>query len=131
MKEDIKNRGDVFALVSAFYNKVRVNGEIGHFFNDTIKDWPEHLEKLTDFWETNLFMVSKFKGNPMRAHKEVDENFKHSIEQKHFGEWLNMWFATVDEMFEGERANIAKNRARNMAHNIFLNMYMSRKVDQE
>ncbi len=126
MKEDIQNRGDVFALVSAFYDKVRENKEIGHFFNETIKNWPEHLEKLTDFWETNLFMVSKFNGNPMRAHKEVDQNFSHSIEQKHFGEWLNMWFSTVDEMFEGDRANIAKNRARNMAHNIFMNMYISR-----
>lgn len=131
MKDDIQNRGDVFALVSAFYTKVRSNGEIGHFFNQTIKDWPEHLEKLTDFWETNLFMVSKFRGNPMRAHKEVDQSFNHSIEQKHFGEWLNMWFATIDEMFEGERANIAKNRARNMAHNLFMNMFMSRQVDQE
>ncbi|MCM4158307.1 group III truncated hemoglobin [Antarcticibacterium flavum] len=126
MKEDIQNRGDVFALVSAFYTKVRANKEIGAFFNETIHDWPEHLEKLTDFWESNLFMVSKFKGNPMRAHKMVDRTFDHTIEQKHFGEWLNMWYQTIDEMFEGERANIAKNRARNMAHNIFMNMYMSR-----
>lgn len=131
MKEDLQNRADVYALVAAFYEKVRENKEIGHFFNKTITDWPEHLEKLTDFWETNLFMVSKFRGNPVRAHKEVDENFRHSIEQKHFGEWLNMWFTTVDEMFEGERANIAKNRARNMAHNLFMNMYMSRKIAKE
>ena len=128
MKEDIQNRGDVFALVSAFYSKVRENKEIGHFFNETIKDWPAHLEKLTDFWETNLFMVAKFRGNPVRAHKEVDHKFNHTIEQKHFGEWLNMWFGTIDEMFEGERANIAKNRARNMAHNQFMNIYMSREV---
>ena len=126
MKNDIQNREDVFLLVSSFYTKVRANKKIGHFFNETIKDWPSHLEKLTDFWETNLFMVSKFRGNPMRAHKEVDENFDHSIEQKHFGEWLTMWYQTIDELFEGERANIAKNRARNMAHNLFMNMYMSR-----
>ena len=126
MKQDIQNRGDVFTLVSTFYAKVRENEEIGYFFNETIEDWPVHLEKLTDFWETNLFMVSKFKGNPQRAHKEVDAEFSHSIEQKHFGEWLNMWFATIDELFEGERANIAKNRARNMAGNLFMNMYLSR-----
>lgn len=126
MKEDIQNRGDVYTLVSAFYTKVRDNKEIGHFFNETIDNWPEHLEKLTDFWETNLFMVYKFRGNPMKAHKEVDHKFGHSIEQKHFGEWLNMWFTTVDELFEGDRANIAKNRARNMAHNLFMNMYQSR-----
>ena len=126
MKQDIQNREDVFLLVSTFYSKVRANTEIGHFFNETIHDWPSHLEKLTDFWETNLFMVSKFRGNPMKAHKEVDQKFNNSIEQKHFGEWLNMWFATIDELFEGERANIAKNRARNMAGNLFMNMYMSR-----
>lgn len=126
MKNDIQNRGDVFALVSAFYGKVRRNPEIGAFFNETIDDWPSHLEKLTDFWETNLFMVSKFKGNPMKAHKEVDNQFGNTIEQKHFGEWLNMWFETIDELFEGERANIAKNRARNMAGNLFMNMYQSR-----
>lgn len=126
MKTDIMNRKDVFLLVSAFYTKVRVNAEIGHFFNDTIQDWPSHLEKLTDFWETNLFMVSKFRGNPMKTHKEVDNQFQNSIEQKHFGEWLNMWFETIDELFEGDRANIAKNRARNMAGNLFMNMYVSR-----
>ncbi len=126
MKKDIQNRGDVFALVSTFYSKVRKNKKIGHFFNESIQDWPAHLEKLTDFWETNLFMVAKFRGNPVRAHKDVDQKYNHSVEQKHFGEWLNMWFATIDEMFEGERANIAKNRARNMAHNLFMNMYMSR-----
>lgn len=126
MKQDIKNREDVFLLVSTFYTKVRANEKIGFFFNDIIKDWPAHLEKLTDFWETNLFMVSKFRGNPMKAHKEVDREFDHSIEQAHFGEWLTLWYQTLDELFEGERANIAKNRARNMAHNLFMNIYSSR-----
>lgn len=126
MKQDIQNREDVSLLVSSFYSKVRKNEKIGYFFNEMIDDWPAHLEKLTDFWETNLFLVSKFRGNPMKAHKEVDEHFNHSVEQAHFGEWLNMWFETLDELFEGEKANIAKNRARNIAHHLFMNVYMSR-----
>lgn len=125
-KKDIENRDDVFALVSSFYAKVRKNQEIGAFFNETIDDWPAHIEKLTDFWETNLFFVSKFRGNPMRAHNQVDDNFDNSIEQKHFGVWLNLWFQTVDELFEGDRAWIAKNRARNIASNLFLAMYENR-----
>ncbi|MBF7092954.1 hypothetical protein IUY40_15580 [Flavobacterium sp. ALJ2] len=28
-------------------------------FNDMIKDWDEHLEKLIDFWEANLFAAKK------------------------------------------------------------------------
>ena len=125
-KKDIENREDVFALVSAFYGKVRKNQEIGAFFNETIEDWSGHIEKLTDFWETNLFFVSKFRGNPMRAHNQVDENFDNSIEQKHFGVWLNLWFQTIDEMFEGDRALIAKNRARNIASNLFMAIYQNR-----
>lgn len=125
-KKDIENREDVFALVSAFYGKVRKNQEIGAFFNETIEDWPGHIEKLTDFWETNLFFVSKFRGNPMRAHNQVDENFDNSIEQKHFGVWLNLWFQTIDEMFKGDRALIAKNRARNIASNLFMAIYENR-----
>ena len=126
MKKDIQNREDVFLLVSTFYAKVRANKEIGPFFNETISDWPAHIEKLTDFWETNLFFANKFRGNPMKAHQEVDAKFNHSIEQKHFGEWLNMWFATIDDLFEGERANIAKNRARNMSTHLFMHIYQSR-----
>ena len=126
MKRDIQDRNDVYTLVSTFYGKVRQNNEIGAFFNEIIEDWPAHLEKLTDFWETNLFLVSKFRGNPMKAHNEVDQKFNHTLEQKHFGEWLNMWFETVDDLYEGERANIAKNRARNIAHNLFMNVYISR-----
>ncbi|WP_424493062.1 group III truncated hemoglobin [Salinimicrobium sp. GXAS 041] len=126
MKQDIQNREDVFLLVSTFYVRVKKNEEIGYFFNEIIENWAEHLEKLTDFWETNLFMVSKFRGNLMRAHKDVDKKFNHTVEQKHFGEWLNLWFATIDDLFEGERANIAKNRAWNMAGNLFMNMYQSR-----
>ena len=126
MKQDIQNREDVFKLVSTFYAKVRNNEQIGYVFNEIIQDWPSHLEKLTDFWETNLFFVSKFRGNPMLAHQQVDKNFNHSIEMKHFGEWLNMWFATIDEHFEGERANMAKNRARNMSTHLFMHVYQSR-----
>lgn len=127
MKQDIQNREDVFSLVSIFYGKVRKNELIGPIFNEMIKDWPEHLEKLTDFWESNLFLVRKFRGNPMTAHMNVDQKFNNTIEPRHFGEWLNMWFATIDELFEGERANMAKNRARNMSSHLFMNIYQNRK----
>lgn len=126
MKKDLKTREDVAKLVHEFYTKVRQNKEIGLFFNESIQDWNEHLEKLTDFWETNLFFRNKYKGNPKKAHIEVDQNFNESIEQKHFGIWLNLWFETVNENFTGEKADRAKNNARNMASHIFMKIYMAR-----
>ena len=50
MKNDIKTREDVFLLVSSFYVKVRTDDVLGPFFNEAIKDWDAHLERLTIFW---------------------------------------------------------------------------------
>ena len=62
MKKEIENRADVFFLVDTFYTKIRADDLLGPIFNGVIDDWPSHLERLTDFWETNLFFVNKFKG---------------------------------------------------------------------
>jgi hemoglobin len=59
MKKQIENRADIEVLVHAFYAKIRADKEIGFYFNNMIKDWDIHLEKLTDFWETNLFAVKR------------------------------------------------------------------------
>jgi len=127
MKE-IENREDITKLVHLFYAKVRQDDFLGPIFNKHIAEeqWPAHLEKLTDFWETNLFGVPKFKGNPSMAHINVDKNLGHTIDQKHFGEWLNLWFMSIDSLFEGELANNAKEAARRMAHGQFMMVFRHR-----
>lgn len=126
MKNDIKTREDVFLLVSGFYKKVRQNPEIGHFFNGVIKDWDAHFEKLTDFWESNLFFKATYKGNPQKAHIKVDQENNQEISNYHFGIWLNLWFETIDELHEGELANRAKNNARKMSSHLYLKMFQAR-----
>ncbi len=123
--KEIENREDVYKLVATFYDKLRVDDFIGPIFLKAIPDekWETHLQKLTDFWETNLFRVAKFKGNPMRVHKQLDADNDYIIDQKHFGKWLELWFGTIDEFFIGEKANIAKERARNIASMFFFKMY--------
>ena len=64
MKKEIKNRADVFFLVDNFYTKVGTNSILGPIFNDAIDDWQDHLEHLTNFWESILF----FKKNSMKIH---------------------------------------------------------------
>ncbi len=125
---DIETEQDVELLVHQFYERVRQHPEIGRFFNETIKDWDAHLEKLTKFWMANLFGASGFIGNPMKAHIETDRAFDHQIEQAHFGHWLQLWFSTLDELFMGINANQAKERARNIAHITFIKMYQARSV---
>jgi hemoglobin len=127
MKKNIENREDITLLVDSFYTKIRKDAEIGHFFNDVIQDWEEHLEKLTDFWEMNLFGGKKYHGNPIEAHIEVDRHSGGVISSHEFGIWLNHWFATIDEIFEGENADTLKRRARKMSTMLFMNMFNSRK----
>ena len=129
-RKDINTRDDIFLLVTTFYKKIRADKQIGHFFNDTIKDWDEHLERLTTFWETNLFITrkleKKYNGNPLEAHVRVDKQFNHSIDNLHFGLWLNLWFETLDELFEGEVADNAKRRARKMGTFMYMSIFQAR-----
>ncbi|CAL2103172.1 Globin [Tenacibaculum sp. 190130A14a] len=123
--KEIENRADVYLLVSTFYDKIKKDDFIGPIFLRIIseEEWEDHLQKLTDFWETNLFFVRKFKGNPMKAHKDVDAQFNHVISQEHFGRWLQLWFTTIDELFHGNKATEAKERARNIASMLFFRMF--------
>lgn len=130
MKTDIQNRDDLSLLIHTFYAKIRSNAEIGHFFNQTISDWDNHLEKLTDFWENNLFAVRKYFGNPMTAHVEVDEKFNNSVNPDVFGLWLNLWFETLEDLFEGENVELLKRRARKMGTFLMVNIYENRTRNQ-
>ncbi|MGG5487548.1 group III truncated hemoglobin [Gaetbulibacter sp. PBL-D1] len=130
MKKDIGTREDVYLLVSSFYTKVRKDDLLGPIFNTAIKDWDEHLDRLTTFWETSLFMTRKLEqkyiGNPMEAHVKVDKDNNHSITELHFGVWLNLWYQTIDELFVGEYADVAKRRARKMGTFLHLKIFEER-----
>ncbi|WP_458626039.1 group III truncated hemoglobin [Winogradskyella sp. PC D3.3] len=125
-KSDIKNREDVFLLVSKFYEKVRKDEILGPFFNEVIKDWDAHLERLTTFWESSLFLKTKYYGNPLEVHKKVDAACHNTITELHFGLWLNLWFQTIDELFEGDYAENAKRRARKMGTYMYMTIFAAR-----
>lgn len=126
MKE-IENRDDISKLVNTFYDKVRKDEILGPIFEMHLSGkWPAHLEKLTDFWETNLFGVPKFRGNPQRAHAIVDRNLNHEVSQDHFEHWVEMWHQTIDELFEGRLAERAKMAAERMAQGLYLGVVSNR-----
>lgn len=127
-KPQIEGREDIEHLVNTFYARIREDELLGPIFNHHIADeqWPAHLSKLSDFWETILFGAANFKGNPPKAHVNVDREANHSITQKHFGQWLMLWFTTIDELFEGQMAERAKQRARGMADHQFMVMWQNR-----
>ena len=114
MLKDISSRNDIIILVDTFYKKVLSSDTIGHIFNDVAKiNLEEHLPILYDFWGSMVFNQNMYKGNPMKVH--LDLNQKVPLEKRHFDEWLKLFNETVDELFTGESASLAKTRALSMA----------------
>lgn len=127
-KKQIETRVDVSFLVRSFYAKIRKDSQLGSIFNDAIDDWEPHLEKLTDFWEGNLFFFTKTKysGDPKIAHNALDTKLGNTLNMNHFGHWINLWLETIDEHFIGETADRAKMIARKMASFLFLKIVENR-----
>ncbi len=113
-KRDIEDRNDIELLVNTFYKKVLADQIIGYIFTDVVKiNFHEHMPKMYDFWETTLFQNIIYKGNPMAVHLQL--NLKEPLNKKHFDHWLYLFNETVDELFDGEKAHLAKTRAMSMA----------------
>lgn len=130
--KSIENRKDVNMLVNRFYAKIRKDELLGLIFNSHIAEeqWDEHLQKLTDFWETILFGVKKFRGNPSQKHINVDNNLNNTVKQEHFGRWLQLWFETINEMYNCDRATMAKESARKMAYAQFMMIWNYRQKEK-
>lgn len=107
--KDISNLDDVKHLVDNFYSKVRKDDLLADVFNEVIADkWPIHLEKMYRFWQTILLSDHTYNGSPFAPHAKLP------VEAKHFGRWKELFCATIDESFVGEKAEEAKWRADKM-----------------
>ena len=114
MKEDIRSRNDIERLVIHFYEKVKPNPVIGFIFTKLIKiDWEHHIPLIADFWETILLDNPVYKKNAMEVHYELHK--KIPLQKIHFDTWLQLFNTTVDELFEGTIADLAKKRAKSIA----------------
>ncbi len=124
MKKEIENREDLYLLVSEFYVKLLNDDKINHFFEEMINNdgLENHLQVLVDFWENILFYTGTYRRNAMRPHLILHRTKQ--FKSEHFKIWLNHFFNTLDENFEGELAHAAKTRAQSIA------MVMELKINQ-
>jgi len=109
MKQDIFTIEDVKLLVNRFYDKIKTDELLSPIFNERIQDrWPEHLDKMYRFWQTVLLGEHTYYGSPFPPHAQLP------IGHEHFLKWMELFTATVDELFMGEKAEEAKWRAAKM-----------------
>lgn len=107
MKKDIQSITDIEVLVNKFYDKVKVDNDLSAFFSNV--NWGKHLPIMYKFWENIVFHTGGYEGNPMNTHQKLHQKSPTALQ--HFQKWNQLFTQTVDELFEGEKAELIKQRA--------------------
>lgn len=108
MRKDIENIEDIKVLVDSFYEKVNQDELLSPVFNIIAKvKWETHLPRMYQFWEGLLLDKSEYRGQPFDKHALHSDH----IHAQHFDRWLKLFEETINEHFEGEKAQLAKTRA--------------------
>ena len=94
---------DIHHLVESFYTKVLKDDELKPFFKDL--DFETHLPKMVHFWSFVLLDEPGYTTNVVEKHLNMP------LESAHFKRWLQLFNETIDELFEGEKVELAKQRA--------------------
>jgi len=111
---DIETRADCERLVRAFYGRALVDPIIGWIFVDVAKlDIESHVPQIASFWETILLGSRSYAGGAFAPHAALHAQV--GLRRGHFERWLWLWRNTVDELFAGETADLAKAHALRVA----------------
>ena len=99
----IETRADIELLVDTFYTAVLKDDLLApHFAHLSFVD---HLPKMVHFWSFVLLDEPGYTTNVTEKHAGMQLN------KDLFDRWVQLFHATVDALFEGEKAQAAKERA--------------------
>ncbi len=113
-RRDIESRADCEALVRAFYTRALSDPIIGWIFTDVARlDVEAHVPRIAAFWETMLLGGRSYTGGAFAPHAAL--NARMPLRAGHFDRWLWLWSGTVDDLFTGPCAELAKTRAARVA----------------
>lgn len=115
---DIETREDIERLLNEFYVLATKDELIGHHFAEL--DLETHIPVITDFWDKILFGNPVYFGNPLFVHYKLNQ--KSGLAPKHFERWTHLFYGTVDRLFAGETADLAKSRAEVVAGSLSMRL---------
>jgi hemoglobin len=72
-------------------------------------DFESHIPSIVNFWAFVLLEEEGYKTNVFDKHKNLP------IKPIMFDTWLRVWIQSVDQLFNGEKADLAKQRAQVLA----------------
>lgn len=106
-------------LIPSFYARVRADAELGPVFEDAVHDWPEHLDKLVDFWSSVMLTSGRYKGNPVAAHARHADRITPEL----FDRWLAIWGQTTGEVMPPDAAAALQEKAARIAESLKLALF--------
>jgi hemoglobin len=97
-------------LVASFYEKARKDPLLGPVFARHVRDWDQHLARVSAFWSSVALMTGRYHGRPIEAH------FGLGIAAEHFDRWLELFGETAEETCPPAGAEYLKGKAQTMAN---------------
>ena len=106
-------------LVDAFYDKVRLDAELGPIFLRAIPgDWEPHLTRMYAFWSSVMLTTGRYKGNPVVKHLVIP-----GIQPHLFERWLALFNETCGELFEDGVSEEFRAKAARIAESLKLALF--------
>ncbi|SFV69427.1 Truncated hemoglobins [hydrothermal vent metagenome] len=123
MQANTVSRENIEIMVMRFYRKVLQDDTVGPFFiaklgkNMDSEAWRVHLKLLVDFWASIALGDAAYRGNPFAPHMYLGE-----LKRETFEQWLQLFYATLDEVFIPRIADQFKERSSIIAGNFMRNL---------
>ncbi|MDH5464064.1 MAG: group III truncated hemoglobin [Thiovulaceae bacterium] len=132
MPYDTVDRGTIEAMVKKFYGTVLEDELLAPIFirslGDDLKNgkWHEHLNTLYKFWDLMMTGQRGYGGDPFPPHAFLGLN-----EPEPFERWLELFKATVNEMFIPEIADKFYAKADRLANIFMENLDINDEEDED
>ena len=101
--KDITSKADIELLITTFYSELLKLEEMKPIFAHI--DFPKHIPHIVHFWSFVLLDEEGYTTNVFDKHVNLP------IKTHQFDDWLRVFVNSVDMLFAGETAELAKQRA--------------------
>lgn len=106
--KDISSPQDIELLIRKFYSELLQFPEMQKVFEGI--EFESHIPNIVQFWSFVLLDVEGYKTNVFEKHLHLP------IQPPMFDTWLATWLSAVDALYQGEKAELAKQRAQVLAY---------------
>lgn len=100
---DIASKSDIEHFVREFYNELLKDAEMQSVFKDL--DFEKHIPHIVQFWALVLLDEAGYTTNVFDKHVHLP------IKEHHFDIWLSVFETVGRKLFQGEKIELAIQRA--------------------